>query len=198
MGMAPVPSAVPLLIPRPALVLLVGIPGCGKSTFAARHFGPTEVVSSDTCRALVADDMNDQRASGDAFAVVHLLVERRLKRRHLVTVVDATSVRRRDRRPFVRMAQAAGVPVVTIVLDLPLDVCIGRDRLRSDRTVGSEGLAAMHRSLQLGLDDLGEEGLYAAYVLRSEQEVDAASVQRVPFQPAVPLTAAGDQTSKAG
>jgi protein phosphatase len=179
--------AIPLVIPRPAVVLLVGVAGCGKSTFAARHFAPTEVVSSDACRALVADDPNDQSASADAFAVLHLLLQRRLKRRGLVTAVDATSLRRRDRRPFVRAGQQAGTPVVAVVLDLPLEVCVERDRERSDRTVGADTLADMQQALHRGLPDLAREGLYAAYVLRTEAEVEAAELRRVRHQPAEPL-----------
>jgi predicted kinase len=186
-GSVPGMPTVPLLVPRPALLLLVGVAGCGKSTFAARHFAETEVVSSDRCRALVADDPNDQAASADAFAVLHLLVRRRLKRRHLVTAVDATSLRRRDRRPFVRMAQAAGTPAVAVVLDLPLEVCVARDRARRDRTVGADTLERMHRALHRSLPDLAEEGFSAVYHLRAPEEVDAVALQRVPFQPALPL-----------
>ena len=87
-----------LPLPSPSLVVLVGVAGCGKSTFAARHFAPTEVVSSDRCRALVADDESDQTATRDAFDVLHLIVDRRLARMRL-TVVDATNVKPEARRP---------------------------------------------------------------------------------------------------
>ena len=73
------------------LVVLVGVSGSGKSTFARTHFKPTEVVSSDFCRGLVADDENDQSATPDAFDVLHYIVGTRL-RRGLLTVVDATNV----------------------------------------------------------------------------------------------------------
>ena len=69
-----------LTVPQLSLVVLVGASGSGKSTFAARHFAPTEVVSSDECRGMVADDPNDQAATGDAFALLHTLVGLRLKR----------------------------------------------------------------------------------------------------------------------
>jgi protein phosphatase len=55
-------------LPDPSLVVLIGPSGCGKSSFARKHFAPTEVISSDFCRGLVADDENDQSASADAFA----------------------------------------------------------------------------------------------------------------------------------
>src|SRR5579875_1786592 len=66
-------------IPEFALVLLVGASGTGKSTFAAKHFLPTEVVSSDRARGWVADDETDQSATGDAFDIVDALIEKRLK-----------------------------------------------------------------------------------------------------------------------
>lgn len=179
---------VPIVVPEPALVLVAGVAGCGKSTFAARHFSATEIVSSDHCRALVADDPNDQRASGDAFRLLHTLVAMRLKRRSLVTVVDATSLRRRDRRPFVRRAQAKGAPAVLIVLDVPIEVCIERDRVRADRTVGEQELHRQRAALEQSLERIADEGFYATYVLGSEA-IAAARLTRVPFQAAEPLPA---------
>ena len=89
-------------IPELALVVMVGASGSGKSTFAARHFAPTEIVSSDVCRGLVSDDENDQRATPDAFALVHFLARTRLRRGRL-TVIDATNVQR-DSPPPARSA----------------------------------------------------------------------------------------------
>ncbi|WP_235502863.1 AAA family ATPase, partial [Kitasatospora sp. Root187] len=72
------PSTRSLPVTDVSLVVLVGTSGSGKSTFARRHFRPTEVVSSDFCRGLVADDENDQSASADAFDVLHYIVGKRL------------------------------------------------------------------------------------------------------------------------
>ena len=69
-----------LKLPELSLILLIGSTGAGKSTFARRLFKPTEIVSSDACRGLVADDENDQSASKDAFELLHYLVAKRLKR----------------------------------------------------------------------------------------------------------------------
>ena len=86
------------------LVVLVGVSGSGKSTFARTHFKPTEVVSSDFCRGLVADDENDQSATPDAFDVLHYIVGTRL-RRGLLTVVDATNVQQDARASLVKLAR---------------------------------------------------------------------------------------------
>ncbi|BBB00768.1 putative phosphatase [Actinacidiphila reveromycinica] len=74
-----------------SLVVLIGATGSGKSTFAARHFQPTEVISSDFCRGLVADDENDQSATRDAFDVLHYIAGKRLAAGRR-TVVDSTSL----------------------------------------------------------------------------------------------------------
>ena len=84
-------------MPELSLVVLVGPSGCGKSTFARKHFKSTEVLSSDYCRALVADDENDQSATTDAFAALHFIAGRRLARAKL-TVVDATNVQSEARK----------------------------------------------------------------------------------------------------
>lgn len=87
-------------VPALSLVVLVGVSGSGKSTFARKHFLGTEVISSDFCRGLVANDENDQAATKDAFDVLHYLAGKRLAAGRL-TVIDATNV-----QP--EAAQAAG------------------------------------------------------------------------------------------
>ena len=80
-----------IAIPELCLVALIGPTGSGKSSFAASHFKPTEVVSSDSCRAMVADDATDQAATPDAFALLNFIAATRLRAGRL-TVIDATSV----------------------------------------------------------------------------------------------------------
>ncbi len=67
-----------ITIPKLSLVVLVGPSGSGKSTFARRHFRPTEILSSDACRGMVADDENDQLATKDAFEVLRFVAGKRL------------------------------------------------------------------------------------------------------------------------
>src|SRR5580698_3287888 len=119
-------------IPELALVVLVGASGSGKSTFARTHFKPTEVVSSDFCRGLVADDENDQSATPDAFDVLHYIVGTRL-RRGLLTVVDATNVQHDARASLLKLAREHDVLADAIVLDVPESVATERNKERSDR-----------------------------------------------------------------
>src|SRR5689334_159131 len=109
-----------------SLVVLIGATGSGKSTFARKHFKPTEVISSDYCRGLVADDENDQSASRDAFEVLHYIAGKRLAAGRL-TVVDATSVQADARRRLVQLAREHDVLPIAIVLDMPEEVCAERN-----------------------------------------------------------------------
>ncbi|HET9711931.1 MAG TPA: AAA family ATPase, partial [Pyrinomonadaceae bacterium] len=122
-------------IPELSLVVLIGPSGCGKSTFARKHFKPTEVLSSDFCRALVSDDENNQAATKDAFEILHFIAAKRLAAGKL-TVVDATNVQPEARKPLVALAREYHVLPVAIVLNPPTRVCEDRNRLRSDRNFG--------------------------------------------------------------
>jgi len=91
-------------VPELSLAVLIGITGSGKSTFAARHFKPTEVLSSDYFRGLVSDDENDQSATVDAFEALHYVAGKRLAAGRF-TVIDATNVQRESRQPLVALAR---------------------------------------------------------------------------------------------
>jgi len=126
-----------LAIPEPSLVLLVGPSGAGKSTFARAHFRPAEVLSSDQIRGILADDPDDQGASGEAFHVLSLLLNGRLRRR-LLTVVDATNLRATNRRRWLAIARRYGIPTVAVAFDLPAEVYQAHNRQRPDRQVEEE------------------------------------------------------------
>ncbi len=166
-----------LPIPELSLVVLVGVSGSGKSTFAQEHFGPFEVLSSDFCRGLVADDENDQSASADAFDVLHFVAGKRLAAGRL-TVVDATNVQRDARRQLVELAKAHDVLPVAIVLDLPEQVCLARNADRPDRDFGARVVHRQRDQLRRSLRGLAKEGFRKVHVLRSVEEVAAATVMR--------------------
>jgi protein phosphatase len=166
-----------IALPPDALVLLVGPSGSGKSTFAARHFLPTEVLSSDAMRAMVADDPMDQAATEAAFELLHTALAMRLSLRRLA-VVDATNVESWAREKLLAVARRARRPAHAIVFDLPLEVCLRRN-LERDRPRPVAAIRRQYRWLQQSAGSLVEEGLDAAWTLASETDVDAAQVSRL-------------------
>ena len=166
-----------LSIPELSLVVLVGVTGSGKSTFARAHFKPTEVISSDFCRGLVADDENDQSATPDAFDVLHYIAGKRLAAGRL-TVVDATNVQPDARAPLVALAREHDVLPVAIVLDLPAEVCEARNAARPDRDFGAHVIRRQHAALRKSVRNLQREGFRTVHVLRSAAEVADATVTR--------------------
>ncbi|MFF3314036.1 polynucleotide kinase-phosphatase [Streptomyces sp. NPDC003035] len=170
------PRARTLPVTDLSLVVLIGASGSGKSTFARRHFKPTEVISSDFCRGLVADDENDQSASKDAFDVLHYIAGKRLEAGRL-TVVDATNVQQEARRQLVQLARQYDVLPIAIVLDLPEEVCQARNATRPDRADLPRHVVQRHRrELRRSLRGLEREGFRKVHVLRSVEEVEAAEV----------------------
>jgi protein phosphatase len=169
-----------LTIPELSLVVLIGPSGCGKSTFAKRHFKPTEVMSSDAFRALVSDDENDQSSTDDAFAVLHFAAARRLARAKL-TVIDATNVQPEARKPLVALAREYHVLPVAIVLDLPERICHDRNRTRPDRDFGPHVIRNQKSQLHRSLRGLGREGFRHVHVLKTQDEIDAAVIERQPL-----------------
>jgi protein phosphatase len=166
---------VDLTVPERALVVLIGPSGAGKSTFAAKHFRSTEVVSSDACRALVSDDENDMAATPAAFRLLHAIACERLRSRRL-TVIDATSVQRKWRKPLLGFARDYKRPAVAIVFELPDELCVERNRGRANRSLGA---AVIHRQLgqmKHSMGGLSEEGFDHVYVLDSVEAVNTAVV----------------------
>lgn len=161
-----------------SLVVLIGASGSGKSTFARAHFKPTEVISSDFCRGLVADDENDQSASGDAFDVLHYIAGKRLAAGRL-TVVDATNVQQESRRQLVELARAHDVLPIAIVLDVPEDVCAARNAERTDRAGMPRRVITRHtRELRRSLRHLEREGFRKVHILRGVEEIAGADIVR--------------------
>ncbi|WP_214107517.1 polynucleotide kinase-phosphatase [Acrocarpospora catenulata] len=163
-----------ITVPELSLVVLVGISGSGKSTFARKHFRPSQIVSSDFCRGLVADDENDQAATPDAFDLLHHIVGVRL-RRGLLTVVDATSVRYQDRLKLVELARAHDVLTDAIVLDVPEEVATARNATRPDRDFGPHVIPRQRKELRRSLSKMSRDGFRRVHVLRGD-EIDQATV----------------------
>ena len=170
-----------IVIPDPSLVVLVGAAGAGKSTFAARHFDAAEILSSDRYRALVSGDEADQGATRSAFARLHRELEARLANGRL-TIVDATSVEPFARRVLIARADAAHVPAMAVVLDLPEATVLARNAARRPRTVGEAVVRRQLARLRASLDGqdpiIGREGFTQVVVLREPAELDLVRIRR--------------------
>ncbi|MCK2217529.1 polynucleotide kinase-phosphatase [Actinomadura sp. ATCC 31491] len=162
-------------VPELSLVVLVGVSGSGKSTFARRHFRPTQVISSDFCRGLVADDENDQAATPAAFDLLHHIVGVRLSR-GLFTVVDATNVQYAARKSLIDLARKHDVLADAIVLDVPEEVAIARNAGRPDRDFGPGVVLRQRKDLRRSLGKISRDGFRKVHVLRGEDEIAAAAV----------------------
>jgi protein phosphatase len=164
-----------LRLPSDAMVVLVGPSGSGKSTFAARQFLPTQVLSSDALRAMVADDASDQTATNAAFELLHTALAMRLARRRL-TVVDATSVEGWARQHLLSVATRLGRPAAAIVFNLPLATCLERNAARTDRRLPPAAIRRQHARMRASLDGLAAEGFNPLVVLSTAEEADAVVV----------------------
>jgi protein phosphatase len=159
-------------IPELSLVVLIGATGSGKSSFARKHFKPTEIVSSDVCRGLVSDDENNQAASADAFALARYMTSLRLKN-GLTTVIDATNVQEEARKDWIKLAKEYHCLPVAIILNMPEKVCAQRNALRSDRNFGAHVIPQHISQLRRSFKKLKNEGFRHIIELRSPEEVDA-------------------------
>ncbi|HEX4947431.1 MAG TPA: AAA family ATPase [Blastocatellia bacterium] len=166
-----------ITLPDPSLVLLLGVSGSGKSTFARAHFVVTEILSSDHCRALVCDDENDQRVNKEAFAILHLIAASRLTYNKL-TVIDATNVQAEARAQLLAIAQRHHVPAVALVFNFDVELCLQRNAQRVQRVVPHEVVLQQQHDLQQSLAALPDEGFHAIYTLASPAEVAALTIQR--------------------
>jgi predicted kinase len=134
------------MIARVKVIVLIGLPASGKSTWAAGQ-RPAVTLSSDEVRRMLAGDTTDQTIHAHVFATLRFLLRRRLLMARGDTIVDATNLAPRWRRDWIRLAQRAGVPVEAVWFDTPLDVCLARNAAR-ERVVPEAAIRAMAAQLE--------------------------------------------------
>ena len=164
---------------RPSIVLLCGPAACGKTTFAQRHFRPTQIISSDWARGRVCDDERDQRFQPQAFSLVRYLTELRLGLNRLC-VVDSTALTPPHRKEYLELAKQFHVPCVVFLFDVPLEKCIERDRLR-ERTVGSSVIERHYQAFNQTKTDIKQEG-FDQIIELGDDDTDKVQIEII-FRP---------------
>jgi len=146
--------------PRGFVVLAIGLPGSGKTTWFGRR-GVTP-LSSDMLRNILFDDVEEQRFQGLVFSTLRSLLRARLIARMPMNYVDATNLSIHERRQWIKMAKSFGYEVQAVFFDVPLDVCLERNRQR-DRSVSEEIMRKMAEKLK---PPVFEEGFEKITVVR--------------------------------
>jgi predicted kinase len=126
------------------LIITVGLPGSGKSTYLAQL--GVNAISSDEIRRLITDDPLDQHMNARIFATVRYLVRQRTAAGRPVTYVDATHLTPWERKPYVKLAERHGCELQALFFDVPVEICIARNQTR-DRIVPEEAIREMARRL---------------------------------------------------
>lgn len=122
------------------IVVLVGLPGSGKSSYLERM--GVKGLSSDATRLLLADDETEQRIHERVFQTMRYLLRQRLSLGRPVTYIDATNLRPEERRPYIGIGKSYGCQVEAVFFDVPLEVCQSRNA-RRHRVVPEEAMVKM-------------------------------------------------------
>jgi predicted kinase len=147
-------------VPKGNVVLAIGMPGSGKTTWFRRR-GVTP-LSSDLLRNILFDDVEEQRYQGLVFSTLRSLLRARLIARMPWNYVDATNLSIHERRQWIKMAKSFGYEVQAVFFDVPLEVCLTRNRQR-DRSVSED---VMHKMAEKLKPPVFEEGFSKITVVR--------------------------------
>ena len=153
--------------PKGYVVLAIGLPGSGKTTWFRRR-GVTP-LSSDLLRNILFDDVEEQRYQGLVFSTLRSLLRARLIAKMPWNYVDATNLSVHERRQWIKMAKSFGFEVQAVFFDVPLDVCLERNRSR-DRMVSEEVMRRMAEKLK---PPVFEEGFSKITVVRVKSATTA-------------------------
>ena len=169
-----------LSVYEPSLIVLCGPAGAGKSTFAHRHFSPTEILNADVMRGLLCDDVNDQDHNEQVFEVLHRIAEIRLQN-GLCTVIDATNLETAARLPLRRLAKHARLPTHLVIIEADLEL-IRRRNSERDREVG-EGVLRRHMQLLEELEPSLSKERWGRIDKLDARALSEVRVKRCPLPP---------------
>ncbi|MCR4644000.1 MAG: polynucleotide kinase-phosphatase [Oscillospiraceae bacterium] len=164
-------------IPELCLVAMVGGTSSGKSSFALKHFKPTEVLSSDFFRGMVCDDENCQSVSGDAFDLLYYAANKRLNNGKL-TVIDATNLQESARKKVIDLAKEQNVHAAAIVLNLPEEIMQERNKARPERNFPERVIRQHCRDVKRCIRGLKREGFRFVFVINSLEQLENTEIVR--------------------
>ncbi len=154
------------------MIVLVGLPGSGKSTWASRQ--TATVLSSDAMRHLLSGDEQNQSIHGKVFGAMRHILKSRLEIGASPTIIDATNLKRRDRKPWIVLANKFGAAVEAVYFDVTLDVALDRNRMRP-RVVPDDVIREMSVKLQ---PPSGQEGFSRIVTISASSKAKAKSVAK--------------------
>jgi alkanesulfonate monooxygenase SsuD/methylene tetrahydromethanopterin reductase-like flavin-dependent oxidoreductase (luciferase family)/predicted kinase len=166
----------PPLLPDPAVVVLAGAAGSGKSTWAAERFRTTEIVSSDALRAAVGSGPADLDATVEAFDLLDTIVAARL-RRSSTTVIDTLGLDPLRRTSYLGLARSSGLPAVLVIMNTADRLCRERNRLR-DRPVPAPVLTDQLRKVRSLVDTATDEGWDRVLIVDSSEPLPPSTEVR--------------------
>lgn len=164
-------------LPEFCLVAMIGGTSSGKSTFASKHFKPTEILSSDFFRSMIADDENAQDVTTDAFDLLFDAADKRLSHMKL-TVIDATNIQQHARQRILELAKKQNVHTAAIVLNLPENILQERNKDRSDRSISPRVIHQHCVDVKRSIKNLKREGFRFIFVINSLEELEATEIIR--------------------
>ncbi len=157
-----------LILPRRTLLVLCGPAGSGKSTFAARRFAETNIVSSDRCRAMICDDENDQTINRDTFDLFHYILQKRMLLDRFC-VADSVALKSYARQNLRGLSRRFGYYGCLLIFNTPPEVCIARDSQRA-RQVGESVIRYHDGLLASTLREAPGEGWELIQILREDTQ----------------------------
>ncbi|MCX4346703.1 MAG: polynucleotide kinase-phosphatase [Lachnospiraceae bacterium] len=164
-------------IPEFCLVAMIGGTSSGKTSFANRYFIPTEVLSSDFFRGMISDDENCQDVSSDAFDLLYYAAGKRLDHRKF-TVIDATNLKLEARKQIISLAKEQNVHAAAIVLNLPEELLLERNKKRPERNLPERVVRQHCREVKRCIRGLKREGFRFVHVINSPEQLENVEIVR--------------------
>jgi predicted kinase len=165
----PIPASAPAAAPRPPkgiVVLAIGLPGSGKSSWFKRH--NIVPLSSDMVRSLLFDDVREQRFQDLVFSNLRSMLKARLIAKRPMNYVDATNLTPQERQHWIKLAKDYNYEVHAVFFDVPLEVCVERHQ-RRDRVVPEDIMRRMAAKLKPPAFDEGFAKITVVRVKKKEE-----------------------------